>query len=264
MVMALLASDRGVTFRGIEDTTGEKIAAVDPGDLRSTILFLQGLKNRRTYENQWTAATWIDGRFKSLGLKSYIQSYTFRGKEWPNVVAEIPGRKTPDKVVMAIAHLDSISDNEEGEAPGADDNGSGVAAALEIARTLRNTRFDKTLQLCVFSNEEIGAYGSRYFAKKAKEDGMKIEAVLNFDVLAYNKPRGLLFTEAIYSHATIKRRIKSIWRMVKNYVNGILYGENVLKVVGRKADSELVRRVGKAMKESTGLRIQEIARDDCG
>lgn len=258
------AVEGAVSIPATQGEAGAHIAHVNPENLKATILLLQNLKNRRSHEKQWEAARLIDDRFKSFGLSSYIQSYRFREMEWPNVVAVIPGRKTPNTVILGIAHLDSISDNADGDAPGADDNGSGVAAVLEIARILRNARLDKTLQICVFSNEEIGAHGSRYFAKKANENGMKIGAVINLDVLAYNKPKGLFLGEAIRSHVTVKRKIKSIWRMTKNFINGFLYGENVLKVVGRNADKDLVRSIGLAMRESNGLRIEEIARDDCG
>jgi Zn-dependent M28 family amino/carboxypeptidase len=68
-------------------------------------------------------------------------------------------------------------------APGVSDDGSGVAALLELARVMSGHRFDKTIVFVAFSAEEVALEGSKYYAARAEEEGVSIEAVLNNDII---------------------------------------------------------------------------------
>jgi photosystem II stability/assembly factor-like uncharacterized protein len=90
-----------------------------------------------------------------------------------NVVATKPGMVSTDQV-MICGHLDCTSPNYNNLAPGADDNASGTAAAIEAARVMASASFEKTIKFCAWSGEEQGLYGSDV-----------IDGVLNFDMIGY-------------------------------------------------------------------------------
>ncbi len=107
-----------------------------------------------------------------------------------NVVAVITGTVRPDEIVMAVAHLDSLSpaDTRMTLAPGADDNASGSAAVLTMARIFSQYSFSRTLRLALFTGEEQGLLGSSVYAAEARARGDTIVAVVNMDMIAWNTP----------------------------------------------------------------------------
>jgi photosystem II stability/assembly factor-like uncharacterized protein len=107
---------------------------------------------------------------------------------WANVVATLPGRDRPEEEVLLVGHYDSISDwPHPGElAPGADDNGSGIAAILESARHLSRARYERTVKLVCFTGEEIGLLGSEAYAARALAQGTPIVGVFNLDSVGWN------------------------------------------------------------------------------
>ena len=95
-----------------------------------------------------------------------------------SIIAELPGRE-PDAVVMLGAHLDSVLDG-----PGLNDDGSGVTALLEIARTLQDTRPRATVRLAFWAGEELGLQGSTHYVKGLTEaERSSIVAYLNADMV---------------------------------------------------------------------------------
>ena len=165
---------------------------------------------------------------------------------------------------MLIAHLDSIAFNPEKQAPGADDNGSGVAAILEIARIIKDISMKNSISFCIFSNEETGTRGSKAFVKFAKKEGINIKAVINLDVLGYNRPKKPFYLKAVKSHKSFKHKLKAVYRMIKNYCLGYFHGEDVLKVTGRPPNGDLVKRTSKIIRKYSELKVDEIISDDCG
>jgi len=96
-----------------------------------------------------------------------------------NVIAELPGRN-PDNVVMAGAHLDSVP-----EGPGINDNGSGSAALLEIAESMRKVKPQNTVRLAWWGAEEVGLVGSaEYVEGLSQAERDRIALYLNFDMVA--------------------------------------------------------------------------------
>jgi hypothetical protein len=83
---------------------------------------------------------------------------------WHNYVVEITGSEKPDEVILIGAHFDAYIN-----APGADDNATGTAALLEIARVLQGREFKRTVRLAFFNLEEVGLVGSRHHAAKWRE-----------------------------------------------------------------------------------------------
>lgn len=104
---------------------------------------------------------------------------------WRNVVATQSGTAKPDKLIVIGGHYDSISDDPYNDAPGADDNASGTAAVLEVARILANYATEYTIKYICFSGEEQGLWGSWAYAEDAYVQGLDIICMLNFDMIAY-------------------------------------------------------------------------------
>jgi len=107
-----------------------------------------------------------------------------------NVVATLKGTNPNDNRIFLISgHLDSrASDVMNGaiDAPGANDDGSGVAAVVECARIMSQSAFPATIIFVAVSGEEQGLLGANFMADKAKKQGWNIEAVLNNDIMGSN------------------------------------------------------------------------------
>lgn len=104
-----------------------------------------------------------------------------------NVIAKLPGTNPNDpRVIIVSGHLDSRNKDvmdASGASPGANDDGSGVALVMELARILAKSEFSATLLFVAFTGEEQGLKGATYLADKAKAEFWKIEAVLNNDIV---------------------------------------------------------------------------------
>ncbi len=107
-----------------------------------------------------------------------------------NVVATLKGTDPTDNRLFIISgHLDNMRTNvmdRTGDAPGANDDASGVAAVLECARIMSKRNFGATIIFMAVSGEEQGLLGSTYMATKARKENLNIEAVLNNDIMGSN------------------------------------------------------------------------------
>lgn len=140
-----------------------------------------------------------------------------------NVYAVLKGTDPANakRIVLVTGHYDSRdSDNFDGsgDAPGANDDGSGTAVSLECARVLSKLKFPATIIFLTVAGEEQGLYGSHHFAQMAKEEGWDLEAVLNNDIVGADKNPGQdpsvvrVFSEGIPVAATDQeiRRIRML------------------------------------------------------
>ncbi|MCX7002828.1 MAG: M20/M25/M40 family metallo-hydrolase [bacterium] len=104
-----------------------------------------------------------------------------------NVIATKTGTTHSNEIVLLLAHLDNINDDDEsGRTPGADDNASGCTALLLAAEQLGPHVFERTLQLVFVTGEEQDLYGSAAYAAAMAAQSATIVAVYNFDVIAYS------------------------------------------------------------------------------
>ncbi len=110
--------------------------------------------------------------------------------QWPNVVAEKKGRRYPDEIIIICGHLDCTSEQPLVLAPGAEDNGSGSAAAMAAARALADMDFERTLRFIVWAGEEQGLLGSEHYAQNSADLGEDIVGVVNLDMVAYDEENG--------------------------------------------------------------------------
>jgi hypothetical protein len=112
--------------------------------------------------------------------------------EITNVYAVLKGSDAEDtkRIVLVTGHYDSRNSDTldlKGDAPGANDDGSGTAVSLECARVLSKLKFPATIIFLTVAGEEQGLNGSHHFAKIAKEQGWNVEAVLNNDIVGGDK-----------------------------------------------------------------------------
>ncbi len=118
--------------------------------------------------------------FQDLGLVTSLDPFSYNSQTYYNVVGVKAGATNPDDIYIVGAHYDSAYN------PGADDNASGTAAVMEIARVLSQYEFDNTLAFIAFDREEQGLYGSEAYASAAAQRGDNILGMVNLDMIAYN------------------------------------------------------------------------------
>lgn len=152
---------------------------------------VQMLAGRIGERNMWhperleQAARYIEAQLTAAGWAVESQAYTLKGHRVRNIVSQINGHERPEEIVVIGAHYDSVFGS-----PGANDNATGVAALLELARLLSGERPRRTLRLVAFVNEEppffkTSAMGSRIYARQAKQRGEKIIAMVSLETLGY-------------------------------------------------------------------------------
>jgi Zn-dependent M28 family amino/carboxypeptidase len=163
---------------------------ISPKEIAARLRELTTFSTRHTLSSQHVkAAKWLHSQFQSLGYDDVqFHSYELRGLTRCNVVCMKPGQAKLDPLIIVCAHFDSRSkdlENAESPAPGADDNASGIAALLELARVLKNVRTQASVQFVAFSGEEQGLAGSSAYARHLKEKGQAIDLVLNMDMIGH-------------------------------------------------------------------------------
>ena len=128
------------------------------------------------------AVDYIADEFQSYGLD--VEFHYFSSNQ-PNVIGTLRGGNIHNNATIIVgAHLDTIP----AASPGADDNGSGVSAVLEIARVLSDYQFNYTIMFVAFNAEEIGLVGSTAFANKLVEENVTVAVMYNFDMIIWDSP----------------------------------------------------------------------------
>jgi Zn-dependent M28 family amino/carboxypeptidase len=156
--------------------------------LRADVLALGGERNTAKPGTLEKSAAFVESAFRDAGYEPRRLPYDDEGVKVDNLEAQIAGS---DEVVVVGAHYDSAPG-----ATGADDNGSGVAAMLALARTFAATHPKRTLRFVAFVNEEPPYFwtpkmGSVVYAKACKDRGDRIVAMLSLETLGYfrDEPR---------------------------------------------------------------------------
>ena len=132
----------------------------------------------RQHANNDLAADYIKERLEQFNnLTIEEQLFNTTGK---NIIATQLGKTNPDNIYLVSAHYDAIADYC------ADDNATGVAAILEIARVLSTQCMENTIVYAFWDEEEIGLRGSRHYANLANADNLNILGVVNLDMMGYD------------------------------------------------------------------------------
>ena len=144
-----------------------------------------GERNLREYEHLCDAANWLEKTLTDSGYEVERQTFRVDGHDCSNLIVERTGKTRPDEIVLIGAHYDSAVG-----APGANDNGSGTAALLELGKRFSKIEPSRTLRLVFFVNEEPPHFqsetmGSLVYARRCKERQEDLTAVLSLETIGY-------------------------------------------------------------------------------
>lgn len=187
------------------------------------------------------AALYIRNTLKDLGYEVRTQSFKSGGLTVQNLEVELQGATVPQEIIVLGAHYDSVFGT-----PGANDNASGVAALLEIARLLAGKSHARTLRLVAFANEEPPFFltdemGSRVYAARSGQRGEQIEGMIALETIGY-------YTDQPGSQHY-------------PFPYGLFYPDtgNFIGFVGNLSSRRLVRRALAAFRASTGFPSEGVA-----
>lgn len=144
-----------------------------------------GERNLSRPDRLAAAASYVAAQLSELGYAVASQEFDAAGVTVRNLEAERRGSGRAEELVIVGAHYDSVVGS-----PGANDNATGVAATLEIARLLTRVSGPRTVRCVLFVNEEppyfpAGPMGSRVYARRARERGERIVAMLSLETIGY-------------------------------------------------------------------------------
>lgn len=214
--------DRNRNWWGPPPAVRAMLRQIGPGNLKADDSALAAFGTRHTASSQTdpvrgvgAAANWIFQQLQAIAATSggamTVQKQTFVqpvSSTIPvpttitNVIATLHGTASPQRFYVVGAHYDSrVTDvlDFTSDAPGADRDGSGVAAMLELARVFAAHPAEGTIQFVAFAGEEQGVYGSSFFAAQHKAAGDDIQGFLNLDTIG--SPLG---DNGIYEPRTIR------------------------------------------------------------
>ena len=194
-----------------DPTIEQMVKEISPDSLRNYIQTMVNFGTRNTLSTQTetkrgigAARLYVLAKFKQFAAQSngrmtaIIDTTTLQADKrrvdttllLGNVVATLKGTNAADNRVFIISgHLDNMRTSvmdRLGDAPGANDDASGVAAVMECARIMSKRNFGATIIFMAVSGEEQGLLGSTYMATKSKKENLNIEAVLNNDIMGSN------------------------------------------------------------------------------
>jgi hypothetical protein len=160
----------------------EMIKKVNESKLR---LYIQKIQDFGPHPTGSTAIeklkTYLFNEFSKMSVNVSYHSWNYEDNYGDNIIATLSGKESSNHIIIC-AHYDSVDIS-----PGADDDGSGIAAVLMIASILCNYSFNSTIKFILFSGEEQGCLGSLVYATEAKQKKTNIIGVLALDKIGYAK-----------------------------------------------------------------------------
>ncbi len=156
--------------------------------LRSHVVMLAdsiGIRGSRHPEAVARSVTWIDGALREIGYMPTHLPFDVSGHTEINLEVTVPGASRPDEIIVVGAHYDTHP-----LTPGADDNASGVAGVLELARMMVDTAPERTIRFVFFATEEPPWFntvnmGSRAYAMRAREADDDIVVMISLETIGY-------------------------------------------------------------------------------
>lgn len=178
----LLITAAGVAAQGtVHDDMASRLA--------TTVRALSQEIGQRGYldaERLERAAAYIEGKLRSYGYTVKRQPFAFQGKTYVNIIAESTGTDPEKKEILVIgAHYDTVAGT-----PGADDNASGIAGLLELARLAAEKPLPRTVRFAAFSLEEPPAFGTEFmgshaYAKSLSGEGVKVRGMISLEMIGF-------------------------------------------------------------------------------
>lgn len=189
--------------------TAKMVKEVSAKNIEATIRKLVSFGTRNTLSEQdnptrgiGAARDWIYSEFQKISAdcggclqvekQSYLQEALPRGRvpqptTITNIVATLKGTTNPERIYVVSGHYDSMCNldatDAKCDAPGANDDASGAATSIELARIMSKRKFDATIIFMTVAGEEQGLLGATYFAKQAIEKKLNIEAMFTNDII---------------------------------------------------------------------------------
>jgi hypothetical protein len=201
------AARTALTAREPSDDLRSMLREVDPARIQATVLRLTQFGTRHTASSQTdsvrgigAATTWVFEQMQAIAATSSgrmtVQQQTFVQGVVPgrilvpttitNVIATLQGTASPQRFYVVTGHLDSrVTDVLDfgSDAPGADDDASGVAVVLELARIFATHQFPGTLVFATVAGEEQGLFGSSYMAQQMVKVGSDVQGMFSNDIV---------------------------------------------------------------------------------
>lgn len=193
-ILPLISSSQNIISKKSADPDIVNVLnKIESDSINSYMLKLQSFGTRHALNaNRKDIALWIKSKFESFGyLDVVLDSFLYvhyidtnlKAMQY-NVVASYDGNHSPDQFLLLGAHHDCTS-SPVNNAPGADDNASGAAGTLEIARVImQNYTPGYSFKFITFAAEEIGLRGSKSYSDSALKNNMDIELMINLDMIA--------------------------------------------------------------------------------
>lgn len=185
------------------------------------------------------ATDFITDEFRRLGYKVEFQPYMSSGVKVKNIIAVKPGTAKPSEIILIGAHYDTFNN------PGADDNASGVAGMLELARHAASKKYGRTSKFIAFVNEEPPFFrhedmGSRVYAKDAAAKKEDIKAALILEMIGY------------YTEKRISQRYPPL-------IGPFFPGRgNFIAQISNFSSRELARRIDRAFRAASALPMRTV------
>ncbi len=174
----------------------ELVNQVSSANINNSMLRLEAFKSRFVgssagRDSLAKSRDWLIAQLQSFGYTDIVQqNFTYNGNTLQNIVVTKTGIRVPDTMVVIGGHYDTVN------GPGADDNGSGTSAILEIARVIAKRNFEYTVKIIFFSAEEQGYIGSQaYVTNIALANNHKIRVMINVDMIGYSGGQNIVKVE---------------------------------------------------------------------
>jgi hypothetical protein len=229
-----VSSQRSTLAKATPDTEIQRmIKEISAKRIEASIRKLVSFGTRNTLSEQdsptrgiGAARDWIFGEFQKFSAdcgncltvekQSFLQPKANRIPEpttLTNVIATLKGTTDPDRIYVVSGHYDSMCTSptdSKCDAPGANDDASGTAAVIELARVMSKRKFDATIVFMTVPGEEQGLLGAAYFAEQAKLKTMNIEGMFTNDIVggvttkknSPNRNKVRVFSEGVPSNET--------------------------------------------------------------
>lgn len=201
-----------------------------------------GPRHPLAYDRLERARGYLESQFEGMGYPLHFDEYPVEGRLVGNVIAEKPGTSPSPRVLVIGAHYDTVPGT-----PGADDNASGVACLLELARWLRRRPLQQSLRFAAFTLEEPPYFrtpqmGSLVHARRCRERGEVVQGMISLEMVGYY------------------RQGKGSQRYPLPFMNWFYPDQgNFVAVAGNFRSRRLVRAVSRGLRESTSLAVESTA-----
>jgi leucyl aminopeptidase len=175
------------------DNVSSLLTAVSAENLRTTVTTLENLGTRHHSASSTDVSAVVQSLWQPLLPSGASLSYVAHpGYTQKSVVLKIPGTDLSGETIVVGAHLDSINPSNNQNAPGADDDASGIAALTEVLKVIKSSgaTFNRPIELHAYAAEEVGLVGSQGIVTAATTSGQQVAAMLQLDMIGYSADQG--------------------------------------------------------------------------